>query len=146
MGKTAKMVKRSREAEAALSIETKLKGIFSSTDGEPAEKLIGASALWDELGSALESVPDFFAQVKPFVGSLDASDEQDKELKELYEEYAAKSGEELNDEVKGVGLDEDPVELIEKSPDFFAKFSCVVATDLPEQVHILKSPLHTALT
>jgi hypothetical protein len=53
---------------------------------------------------------------------------------------------ELNDEVKGVGLDEDPVELIEKSPEFFAKFSCVVATDLPEQVHILKSPLHTALT
>ena len=100
MGKTAKMVKRSREAEAALSIETKLKGIFSSTDGEPAEKLIGASALWDELGSALESVPDFFAQVKPFVDSLDASDEQDKELKELYEEYAAKSGEALNDEIK----------------------------------------------
>ena len=48
---------------------------------------------------------------------------------------------ELNDEVKGVGLDEDPVELIEKSPDFFAKFSCVVATDLPEQVYILKSTL-----
>ena len=40
---------------------------------------------------------------------------------------------ELNDEVKGVGLDEDPVELIEKSPEFFSKFSCVVATDLPEQ-------------
>ena len=37
---------------------------------------------------------------------------------------------ELNDEVKGVGLDEDPVELIEKSPEFFSKFSCVVATDL----------------
>jgi hypothetical protein len=100
MGKTAKMVKRSREAEAALSIETMLKGIFSSTDGEPAEKLIRASALWDELEIALESVPDFFAQVKPYVDSLDASDEQDKELKELYEEYAAKSGEELNDEIK----------------------------------------------
>ena len=100
MGKTAKMVKRSREAEAALSIETKLKGIFSSTDGEPAEKLIRASALWDEPDTALESVPDFFAQVKPYVDSLDASDEQDKELKELYEEYAAKSGEALNDEIK----------------------------------------------
>jgi hypothetical protein len=39
---------------------------------------------------------------------------------------------ELNDEVKGIAVDEDPVELINSSPEFFSKFSCVVATDLPE--------------
>ena len=39
---------------------------------------------------------------------------------------------ELNDEVKGTAVDEDPVELINSSPEFFSKFSCVVATDLPE--------------
>jgi len=39
---------------------------------------------------------------------------------------------ELNDEVKGTAVDEDPVDLINNQPDFFSKFSCVVATDLPE--------------
>ena len=40
---------------------------------------------------------------------------------------------ELNDEVKGTAVDENPMELINNSPDFFSAFSCVVATDLPEQ-------------
>ena len=39
---------------------------------------------------------------------------------------------ELNEEVKGTAVDEDPVDLINKSPDFFSNFSCVIATDLPE--------------
>lgn len=39
---------------------------------------------------------------------------------------------ELNEEVKGTAVDDDPVELINKSSDFFSKFSCVIATDLPE--------------
>jgi hypothetical protein len=39
---------------------------------------------------------------------------------------------ELNDEVKGTAVDEDPEELINNSPEFFSKFSCVVATDLRE--------------
>ena len=39
---------------------------------------------------------------------------------------------ELNDEVKGTAVDENPMELISRSPEFFSAFSCVVATDLPE--------------
>ena len=39
---------------------------------------------------------------------------------------------ELNDEVKGTAIDENPMELISRSPEFFSAFSCVVATDLPE--------------
>jgi amyloid beta precursor protein binding protein 1 len=40
---------------------------------------------------------------------------------------------ELNEEVKGTAVNQDPVELINESPDFFSKFSCVVVTDITEQ-------------
>jgi len=39
---------------------------------------------------------------------------------------------ELNDEVKGNFVDEDPATKIEEDPDFFGRFSAVIATDLAE--------------
>ncbi|KAJ1479895.1 hypothetical protein T484DRAFT_1812480 [Baffinella frigidus] len=39
---------------------------------------------------------------------------------------------ELNSEVQGHFLDENPVDLIETNPSSLLKFSCVVVTDLPD--------------
>ncbi|CAG8628129.1 5614_t:CDS:2, partial [Paraglomus occultum] len=40
---------------------------------------------------------------------------------------------ELNEDVKGSSLVEDPINLIETSPDYFLQFSLVIATELPEK-------------
>jgi len=39
---------------------------------------------------------------------------------------------ELNGDVKGEHVAEDPETLVDQKPDYFSSFSCVIATDLPE--------------
>ena len=92
MPKVSKSSKRAREP----SFEESLNAVLSATDEEPATRLILASQLFHTADDA----PDYFEKTKAFVASLDKSIEADRELSELYEEYAAKTEPELADEVK----------------------------------------------
>jgi len=40
---------------------------------------------------------------------------------------------ELNDRVHGFAVERDPVEIIEKEPDFFKQFTLIIANNIPEQ-------------
>eukprot|EP00966_Prymnesium_polylepis_P281881 6513810-Prymnesium_polylepis.1 len=98
MGKPAKAEKRARETKQTLS--SQLEAVWARGDLSPTHKLISASELYDMAGEGCSALPDYFAQVKRFVEGLDASPDGENELVELYQEYAAKSDAELQDEIK----------------------------------------------
>ena len=40
---------------------------------------------------------------------------------------------ELNDRVQGFAVERDPVDIIEKDPNFFKQFTVIIANNIPEQ-------------